>query len=341
MTRTLRSSLLVGALAGVTTLSSGCFFLGGDGGDFLEGDDVRLTLPTSPRAGEGDTIRGDVYVLVDATINDVNGWVTGSVEGIAAIYRVLERHRETSRDGEWKVYGPYEDDDGRDLSWLIKIDSEEGDKKFEFYVGARGAKEQAEMDLIIDGSLAVKENLRSGGFGLYFDAFEAHPDLKDAKDELNTFSGAIAVTFERDVDTEAKSIDVKFDDFQILYQGYLDDSTFFSDESYNYKMNEDGTGTFHLALYGEWDNTGWSGPETEKMILDMAWDADGNGRDRGQILEVDGVGDLLHGDLIIDECFKPGGYIAWRTINESYVDDLPDYNIGTEDLCLVGADALP
>lgn len=341
MTRTLRSSLLVGALAGVTTLSSGCFFLGGDGGDFLEGDDVRLVLPTENRAGEGDLVRGDVYVLADATIKDVNGWVTGSVEGIAAIYRYLDRHPETSRDGAWKVYGPYEDDDGRDLAWLVKIDDADGEKKFEFYVGARGAKAQADMDLLIDGSLQVQDNLRSGGFGLHFDAIEAHPDMKDAKDELNTYSGSIQISFERDVDTDAKRIDVAFEDFQILYQGFLDDSTFFSDESYNYRLNEDGTGSFHLALYGQWDTTGWSGPETEKMILDMAWDAKGNGRDRGQILEVDGVGDLIHGDLIIDECFGSGGTIAWRTINDPYAADLPDYNLGTEDLCLVGADALP
>ncbi|MEZ4454503.1 MAG: hypothetical protein R3B09_33940, partial [Nannocystaceae bacterium] len=279
--------------------------------------------------------------LADATITDVNGWVTGSVEGIAAIYRYLDRHRETSRDGSWKVYGPYEDDDGRDLSWLVKIDDVDGLKKFEFYVGARGATGQESMDKLIDGQLQVKENLRTGGFGLYFDAIEAHPEMKDAKDELNTFSGAIQISFERDVDAGSKSIDVKFDDFQILYEGFLDDDTFFSDESYNYRLDADGAGTFHLALYGQFDHTGWSGPETEKMILDMAWNADGTGRDRGQILEVDGTGDLLHGDLIIDECFKSGGYIAWRTINDPYVVDLPDYNLGAEDLCTVGADALP
>lgn len=343
----LRSSLLAAAAAGLCSLNTGCLLmmagLGGGDGDFLEGDDVRISVPSgvSERAG-GDMIRGDVYSIVDRTIDDTNGWVTGGVEGIAAIYRALDRARETSRDGDWRVYGPYDDDDGRDLAWLARLDEDaEGVKKFEFYVGPRGVKGQEGMDLVIDGQLAVDGDMRSGGFNLYFDAIEAHPDMKEDKDSLHTFAGAILVSFKRDVATEAKTIDIKYDDFQVLYDGYLDSDTFFSDESYNYKSNADGTGDFHLALYGQWDDWGWSGPETEKMVLDMAWDADGAGRSRGQILEVDGVGDLKHGDLIIHECFVADGWLDWREINEAYVDEVPDYNFGEESSCVLGLEALP
>ncbi|MCA9635118.1 MAG: hypothetical protein KC420_03680 [Myxococcales bacterium] len=346
--KALRSSLVATAVAGLCTLNSGCLLMlsqlgnGGDD-DFIEGDDVRLALPSgvSMRAGDPSEIRGDVYVIIDNTIKDTNTWVTGSVEGMAAIYRFLDRRRETSTDGDWRVYGPYADDDGRDLAWLVKLDDVEGVQKFELHVGPRDAKSVADVDKLLDGELSVDQNLRSGGFNLYFDTIEAHPEMKNEDDSLHTFSGMIHVTFERDVDTQRKQIDIKFDDFQVLYQGFLDDDTFFSDETYNYRTEDDGSGSFHLALYGQWDDWGWSGPETEKMVLDMAWTPDGEGRSRGQILEVDGVGDLKHGDLDINECFVSDGYITWRTINDAYIDEVPDYNIGEESVCVLGIEALP
>ncbi len=341
---TLRSSLLAAAAAGLCTFGSGCGLLFGGGGDgaFLEGDDVRISIPAevSTRAGEGE-IRGDVYDIVDRTITDTNGWVTGGVEGIARIYEAFDRVRETSRDGNWRVYGPYEDDKGRDLSWLARLDEIDGSKKFEFYVGPRDAKDIDDVVLLMDGELNVDGDTRSGGFSLQFDTIEAYPEMKDDKDSLHTFAGAIAVSFERDVTTERKEIEVKFEDFQVLYEGYLDDDTFFSDESYIYRSTDEGTGDFHLAVYGQWDDWGWSGPETEKFVLDMAWTEKGEGRARGQILEIDGIGDLKHGDLIIDECFVADGYLSWRQINDTYVDEVPDYNFGDEASCVLGVEALP
>jgi len=342
---TLRSSLMAAAAAGLCTFNGGCGLLfGGDGdGAFLEGDDVWIAIPSgiADRAGDENMIRGDIYDIVDRTITDTNGWVTGGVEGIAKIYAALDRVRETSTDGTWRVYGPYEDDKGRDLSWLARLDEVEGSKNFEFYVGPRDAKSIDDLELLMDGSLEVDGDDRSGGFSLHFDTIEANPAMKDEKDSLHTFGGSILVSFERDVTTLHKEIVVKFDDFQVLYQGYLDDDTFFSDESYSYRSTEDGSGDFHLSLYGQWDDWGWSGPETEKFVLDMAWNEEGEGRARGQILEIDGVGDLKHGDLIIDECFAPEGWLSWRAINDTYVDEVPEYNFGDETSCVLGVEALP
>ena len=345
-TRTpLRSLLAAGLAAGLCLPNTGCLLLLAGGGDdaFLEGDDVRLAVPAgvSDRAADPDLVIGDVYRIVDTTITDTNGWVTRSVEGIASIYRFLDRRRETSRDGEWRVYGPHPDDDGRDLAWLVKIAEAGGVKKFEFYVGGRAAKDAGSMDLLVDGELQVNGSVRSGGFNLHFDAIEANPEMKDSKDSLHTFAGSILVTFERDTDTEAKTIDIDFDGFKVLYDGFLDEDEFSSDESYNYRQEADGSGTFHLALLGPWDDHAWSGPETERLALDMAWTPEGSGRARGQILEIDGSGDLKHGDLVIDECFKPQGYVLWRQISEAYLVETPDYNLGDEAACPLGAEALP
>lgn len=340
----LRNLLAATLASGLLLPNTGCLLLmSGGGGNFLEGDDVRLGVPSgvSDRAGDPDLIIGDVYQIVDRTIADTNGWVTGSVEGIATIYRYLDRHRETSRDGEWRVYGPYQDDDGRDLAWLVKIAEPAGVDTFEFYVGPRAAKGEAEMDKLIDGELKVEDNMRSGGFSLYFDAIEAHPEMKDADDALHTYQGSIHITFERDTDTEAKSIDIDFDGFKVLYDGFLDEDSFESDESYNYRQNGDGTGTFHLALLGPWDDWGWSGPESERLVLDMAWTAEGSGRARGQILESADMGDLKHGDLVIDECFKPEGYVIWRQISDAYLVEVPDYDLGVETECPLAVESLP
>ncbi|MBK8260638.1 MAG: hypothetical protein IPK80_04795 [Nannocystis sp.] len=323
--------------------NAGCLaLLGGGDADFIEDEDVRLAVPAavSQRAGDPDLIVGDLYRVVTATIEDTNGWVTSSVEGIASIYRFLDRRRETSRDGSWRVYGPHPDDDGRDLAWLVKIDEPAGVKTFEFYVGPRSASGQAEMDLFVEGSLKVEGDVRSGGYNLHFDAIEAHPAIKAEEDSQFTFAGSIMVSFERDTATEAKSIDVDFIGFSAHYDGFLDEDSFSSDESYNFKQNADGSGDFHLALMGPWDDHGWSGPENERLALDMAWTPEGAGRARGQILEVDGVGDLKHGDLVIDECFKPEGFVAWRMLSAAYQVEAPEYGMGEEAACALGAEAV-
>lgn len=341
----LRSSLFAVAAVGLCTINSGCgLFSGGNDGDgaFLEGDDVRIAIPSgvSDRAA-GDEIRGDIYSIVDHTITDTNGWVTGGVEGIAKIYEALDGMHETSMDGNWRVYGPYEDDQGRDLAWLARLDEVEGSKKFEFYVGPRDAAGIDDLQKLIDGELNIDGDERSGGFNLYFDTVEAYPETKEGDDSLYTFAGSILVSFERDTSTERKEIEIKFDDFSVDYNGYLDDDLFFSDESYIYRTTDDGAGDFHLAVYGEWDDWGWSGSEVEEFVLDMAWTPKGEGRARGQILEVDGIGDLKHGDLVIDECFVTDGYLSWRQIGEAYADEAPGYSFGDEASCVFEADVFP
>ena len=190
----LRSSLFAVAAVGLCTINSGCgLFSGGNDGDgaFLEGDDVRIAIPSgvSDRAA-GDEIRGDIYSIVDHTITDTNGWVTGGVEGIAKIYEALDGMHETSMDGNWRVYGPYEDDQGRDLAWLARLDEVEGSKKFEFYVGPRDAAGIDDLQKLIDGELNIDGDERSGGFNLYFDTVEAYPETKEGDDSLYTFAGS-------------------------------------------------------------------------------------------------------------------------------------------------------
>lgn len=341
MTTATRSTTLAAALS-LPLLSGGCFFLGGND-EFIQGDDVRLELPGQVQDRELDQakIHGDVHDLVLVTTANVNLWVTALVETSARAVEFLDDIPETSRDGEFRVYGPYDDRDGRDLSWLVRLAETDDGSVSELHVGKRGAGSQKEMDLLMSGNLVVGDGTRSGGFLIDFDVVELHPEMKGDRRELYSYAGAVEVTFEREVDSEKKHIDLAFKDFTVVYDGFLDSDTFFSDDTYVYHREADGAGTFHLALTGDWDEYGWSGPEQEKMTLEAAWTPKGTGRTRGTVVEEDGVGDLKHGDIQVDECFDDDGYLTWREITAAYLVDHPDYNLGDPSSCALDEKALP
>lgn len=337
---TLRTSVL--AATACTLLNGGCFFLGGDA-EFIQGDDVRIELPDGVQSRDVDTskVHGDVHDLVLVTTDNVNTWVTAIVEGSARAVEFLDQIPETSRDGDVRVYGPYADRDGRDLSWLFRLGETEDGTTSELYVGKRDAGSQADMDLLMSGTLVVGDGTRSGGFDIDFDVVEKYGEMKGERAELYAYSGAVAVTFEREVETQKKHIDLDFQAFTVVYDGFLDSDTFVSDDTYVYHREADGSGSFHLSLLGDWDEYGWSGPAQEEMTLEAAWTPDGDGRTRGTVVEKDGVGDLKHGDLQVDECFGADGYLTWRQISAAYLVDFPDYDFGSEKGCALGTDALP
>lgn len=332
-------------LASALTLSllgGGCFLLPDNDTQFVQADDVRLELPgeVTDRDIDYTKINGDVHDLVLVTSGRVNVWVTEIVEVSARVVEYLDGVPETSREGALRVYGPYEDRDGRDLAWLVKIGEDDAGTIFETWIGPRAAKSTADMDRLMGGSLVVGEGTRSGGFDMDFDVVEKYPEIKGQDGRLNTYSGALSVTFEREVETQKKRIDIDFQDLSVVYDGFLDSDQFFSDDTYTYAREADGSGTFHLSLLGEWDDFNWSGPMQEEMTLVAAWTPEGAGRTRGTIVEVDGVGDMKHGDLQVDECFGSDNYLTWRQISEAYVVEVPDYNFGEAKSCALAEDAL-
>lgn len=308
---------------------------------FLEAEDVRVELPgdelTTRAQAEGDMVVGHVHGLVNATARDVNSWVTSIVEGAATVVGYLEGQPASAREGSVRIYGPYDDSEERDLSWLVRLDGDLERATYELWVGDYGATAQSEMELLLTGDLEVAGTVRSGGFTLDFDVVEQHPAMKSVESSLFVYAGSVGIAFERDVSSMKKSITIDFNNYEVLYQGFLDDDSFSSDETYVYRRDEDGGGAFHLALMGEWDDWNWSGPAQEEMILDMVWTPESAGRTRGQILETN-TGDLKYGDLVVDECFGDDGYLTWRQINDEYLAEDPSYNFGDEPSCTLGAE---
>lgn len=320
-------------------LSSGCFF-SEESTPFLEGEDVRLELPDSLTLREGGKVRGDLHLGVEHTARQVNTWVTGIVENTSKVVGYLDDVEPNARDGEVRIYGPYDDNEGRDLAWLVRLETLADGSSYELLVGHRGVTDAADMDLLMTGDLHSVKTARSGGFKMDFDVVEKYGEMKGPDAEMSVVGGLVDVTFERDVETEEKRIDLDFKAVSFEHLGYLDDDVFFSDDKYSYTRGGDGSGSFDLALHGEWDDHGWSGPEQEKASVQAAWDGDGNGRTRGSILEVDGVGDMKYGDLFLGECFGSDGFLTWRALNEPYALEAPGYNFGEAKSCVVPESAL-
>jgi hypothetical protein len=322
------------ALAGVVA-SPGCFLSGYDG-VFIERDDVTMEYGGNGFRAAGE--EGDVYKIIEETAQNVNGWVGETVQGVSSVVAYLNNYRETSKDGEWRVYGPFNDDQDRDLAWLVKITGDDTATDYEVWVGARGAS-QGDTQRLVAGSMKVEGEVRTGTFSLYFDAVEAHPAMKDLENAAVTFSGSVDVTFERDTATDRKLVGLQFNDFRaedVLGQAW------FSDESYTYDRDADGGGTFHLAVYGTFDDNAWGGTQTNKLELDARWNPDEAGRTRGQILQVENEESILDkGDMIIHECFAGTGGLTWRWISDAYAAEMPEYVFGDESSCVFTEADLP
>lgn len=328
------TALLGPALVATALLpTTGCWFDSYDGA-FIEAADLSLEIPAEGFR-DGET-RGDLWRLINTATANTNGWVSAVVETTSYVIELLNNYPETARDGAWRIYGPLDDDAGRDIAWLVRISGSELDTSFEFLLAPRGTVNPASFELMADGSLTVEDAQRFGNLHMNFDTIEKYPGLNTAL--LWSFAGGINIEFQRDVASGEKTITIDYDQFVATRTGFLDDDLFQSDETYEYHQAGDGSGSFSLALLGEWDTWphSWSGPEQERMQLDMVWNVSKAGRARGTITQVDGVGDMKHGDLSLEECFDGQGALSYRVLTELYANELPGYNMGDEASCVLG-----
>ena len=337
MARTTSTLSLLGTAALVTMLgsSSGCLWLFGGGyeGAYIESEDILLEVPDEGFRAEGD--QGDLWWLCNETATNTNSWVGSVVDVTGIVVEFLNNYRESSTDGLWRVYGPFDDNDSETgVAWMVKINGDEADTAFEFWVGPRGSADEGEFDLLSEGALSIDGDKRSGNLHIDFDTYEAYPGIDYTL--FWEYAGDITIDFERDVASGEKTITIDYDNFIADRTGYLDDDRFSSDETYRYHKAADNSGDFHLALMGEWDTWPWtwSGPMQERMQLDMVWNADQSGRAYGTITEVDGIGDMKHGDLELDECFDASGGLTYRYLTDLYANEAPyEYNFGDAEVC--------
>jgi hypothetical protein len=316
---TLRSSALLLPLA---MLGTGCF--GGEHA-FPTSDDFRMSRSEAEEREASLEEYGDVYALGMQSAHEVNGWVGEGVEVAGRVIRALEKYPPTSRDGTWDVYGPYDDKESG-LSWRIRISGDEGGSNFDVAVGSSSS----ELQTLLSGNIEIDDNMRYGSFSMDFDVVEAF-DLKAGPDVDRTYTGRVDIRFERNVDTELKVVEIDYENFEVTQEYPIKE--YFSADSYAFRRNDKGAGSFHLDIVSTFQAQVWSGPERERMTIDLEWNDSGAGIGAGRMLQLEDEGDLAYGDIYLDECFDEHGYFTWRQLNEPYAGSYPEYQSGDPALC--------
>lgn len=316
------------ALLLAATFAPGCFFDAPEYA-FIAADDLMIDPVRGPEY-RALVEYGDVYAISVQSAHEVGGWLGYAVDRVGDALDLLDRFPSERDDEGYKVYGPYSPGDAG-VAWLFRFDGDEDRTRFEVWVGDEGAAGQGDMAQLLRGEVAQEGSRRSGALRFDFDALEAHGDaLKAGPDRDRHYTGRVDLTFERDLESDLKEIDIAYEDFTVTQEVPIHD--FFSAERYTYARGEDGAGSFHVDLSATFQTLLWSGPAVERMVIDMTWGPSGAGRARGEMLQGD-EGDLMLGDLVLDECFDARGALVWREISPAYAEALPDYNTGDPRAC--------
>ena len=143
-------------------------------------------------------------------------------------------------------YGPYRPREA-EVSWLFRLDGDTDGSRFEVWVGPTSAGGRSEMEQLLRGEVAVAKARRSGAFHLDFDVYEAYGEaLKVGADRDRHYTGVVELRFERDLESELKTIDIDYDDFTITQEIPIHDD--FAATSYRFARAADGAGSFHGDL---------------------------------------------------------------------------------------------
>ncbi|MBL8971908.1 MAG: hypothetical protein JNK56_15055 [Myxococcales bacterium] len=315
------------ALSSLSLALGGCFLTPEYA--FIEADDVMIE-PVRAVEERALTEYGDLYAISMQSAHEVGGTLAAAVEGIEKVLKLLDRFPSDVDEAGYRVYGPYHPRDA-EVSWLFRLDGDPEGSRFEVWVGPASAGSRAAMQELLSGEVSVTRARRSGAFHLDFDVYEAYgAALKIGADRDRHYTGAVELRFERETESELKTIDIDYDDFTITQEIPIHDE--FAATSYRFARAADGSGSFHVDLAATFQAALWSGPAIERAVIDMAWQADGAGRAHGELRSAV-EGDLLLGDMVLDECFAGRGALIWRAVNEAYAAALPGYNKGDRRGC--------
>lgn len=296
---------------------------------FIEGDDVMME-PVRGAEFRAATEYGDIYAISMQSAHEVSGWIAVVLELTGETIDLIDRFPSDTDDEGRRVYGPYQPRKSA-VSWLFRLDGDAADARFEVWVGDADADSVEDMRRLLRGHASVTEARRRGSFDLDFDVLEAHGEaLKIGPDRDRHYTGTVALTFDRDLGSEMKKIDIDYDNFTVTQDTPIHD--YFAATRYQFHREADGSGEFHVDIASTFQTMLWSGPEVESMTIDMQWDQSGAGTAHGELLDGE-TGDLLLGDLTLDECFDERGALVWREISEAYAEALPTYDRGDRGRC--------
>jgi hypothetical protein len=302
---------------------------GGASFAFVERDDVILSVP-APRAG-GDAPQGEAHELVATTATAIDGSVAEIVGAIVDVEAALADHRETRREGAFRIYGPFDDPDGRDVAWLVKIDGGDAAARFEILVAPRGTLDEDAFVVALHGDID-DDGRRTGEVVIEYAAIDARSDLRPSGERL---AGRATIAFDRAPDEGDARVEIRFEAF---VREDAAGTTWASDETL--LRTRDGTGGGSLRVVLGTDTVApATGVLAELAIgtveLDARWDSAAAGRARARAAAPANPDSALsHGDLVVHECFEGGGGLTFRALNEPYAADRPSYAFGDVASCV-------
>lgn len=277
-------------------------------GTFPQREDVAIVVP-----GGSATPRGEVYDLVTSSALAIDARLADVVGDLARVVEPLADQRETSRDGGWLEFGPF--DDG-DLAFVVRVDEEDAVTRFEVFVGRAGVSSVDAMDLVASGNIAIDGDEREGDVEIDVAALDRHPEIGSGGG-----SGRIEAAFSRNVATGVRQVDLRLVD--VVGDALVSDADGFV------RAEPDGAGAFVLVRDGE-----LAGTRSDRIETSARWRNDASGRARGIVRA------LPDGDLVVDECFDAAGMLTYRELTEAYAVLLPSYAFGDASTCVLSGEEL-
>lgn len=190
----------------------------------------------------------------------------------------------------WATWGPFDDDEGKDLEYVLHawrgVDDEDGRRTFLFFAAARpeGAGEQAWVPFLLGGAKPFDGHAdRSGMVQLDMDAIAS---LDPTEDDV----GVISFVYLQQADAHAvvaTGEDVWTDDEQTLR----------GDPNYFYGRSRQGYAVVEFQTQGDLDDD--AGDALEDLLVTTGWLYNGDGRCDARV----SGGDLGAGSASLTECW--------------------------------------
>ena len=277
-------------------------------GTFPQRDDVAIVVPRGSAMP-----RGEVYDLVTSSAVAIDARLADVVGDLAAVVEPLADRRETSRDGGWLEFGPF--DEG-DAAYLVRVADDDAVTRWEVLVARAGVTSVDSMARVASGNISIDGDEREGAVEVDLGVLEQHPEIGSGGG-----SGRIEADFSRNVVNGLRQVDLRLVD--VVGDALVSDADAVA------RVEPDGGGAFALVRDGELAST-----RSDRIEISARWRNDGSGRARGIVRA------LPDGDLVVDECFDAAGMLTHRDLTESYAVLLPTYAFGDASTCVLAGEEL-
>jgi hypothetical protein len=287
---------------------------------FLDEDDLRLVLPEGTPSTDAP-----VRAVAEDSARDLDRALAEPTAVLVDVVEFVRRRRETERRGDWRVFGPFDDPSGRDLSWRVELLGGSERSRFSIDVGAGVGSEPSLR--VVEGAVQLDGDRRFGDVAFDVGGLSMMPGLGDPKE---TFAGRAEIEFDHDGDI--RTLSMWLDGFASTRLG---ESSWTSTGPLTYERSPDGGGEVSVDVVRSSDDPLAAGTAVRRFDVSIKWRADAR-RLAKAIAHPEQPEDTpapALGELIVDECFEADGRLVYADVSEPYRELLADYVRGDRQQC--------